>query len=182
MVAANIGGGILGLGYAFSRLGIYVGVLIVLFVATLAHLSNMLHMKTKDLTPRKYESVYEIAYLLVGRSSIFAVCIIMVSSTMSALVMYYIIIGDTVSTLLRQALLDTVEGGVEVEEVAVEAELDDESTFTNILCSKTFVVLTVGAFLTLIIFKRHIQELKVVSYFFIGIVFLFVTMMIVLAA
>ena len=106
MVAANIGGGILGLAYAFSRLGLPLGIVLCLIFATLAHLSNMLHMKTKDLTPRKYESVYEIAYLLVGRPSIFVVCIVMLASTLSALVMYYIIIGDTVSSLMRQVLLE----------------------------------------------------------------------------
>ena len=154
MVAANIGGGILGLGYAFSRLGLTLGIIFCFIVAIMAHLSNMLHMKTKDLTPRKYESVYEIAYLLVGRSSIFVVCIVMMMTNMSALVMYYIIIGDTISSLMRQILLKSVEGGEEAIESEVEAELQESSNWVNFLCRKEVTVVVVGTALVFIIFKR----------------------------
>ena len=75
------------------------GILVCFICAVLSHFSSMLYLKTKDLTPRKYESVYEIAYLLVGRPSIFVVCGVLFAANLGAVIMYYIIIGDTLSSL-----------------------------------------------------------------------------------
>jgi len=69
-VATTLGGGLLGVPFAFYRLGIFNAILLCIFIAVTGHLSVMLYLRTKDLTPRKYESVYEIAYLLSGRGAI----------------------------------------------------------------------------------------------------------------
>lgn len=76
LVATNIGGGILGIPFAYYRFGIVNGTVICLSVGAISHISTMMYLKTKDMTPRRYESVYEIAYLLLGESAIFVVCII----------------------------------------------------------------------------------------------------------
>ena len=98
-VATNIGGGLLGLPYACYHLGLFLGVILIVFVGILSHLSSIMHMKVKDLTPRRYESVYEIAYLLVGRASIFVVTSIMMFGNFLACVMFYMVLGETLSTL-----------------------------------------------------------------------------------
>ena len=121
LVAANIGGGILGLPYAFYHLGLFLGVISCITVAILSHFSSIMHLKTKDLTPRRYESVYEIAFLLVGRPSIFFVCIIMFLANTGSIIMYYIIIGDTLSSLATQALIVPAEGK-SLEQVQAELE------------------------------------------------------------
>lgn len=77
LVAANIGGGILAMPYAFYRLGLFLGLICAFLIAVLTHFSSMMYLKVKDLTPRRYESIYEIAYLLLGRPSIFVVCFLM---------------------------------------------------------------------------------------------------------
>ena len=105
LVAANIGGGLLGMPYALYHLGIYLGLGATLVMAFLTHYSTLMHMKVKDLTPRRYESIYEIAYLLVGRPSIFFVCIVMFLANFGACIMYYMIIGETYSSLWTQALI-----------------------------------------------------------------------------
>ena len=110
LVATNIGGGILGLPYAFYHLGLFLGIITCVIVAILSHLSTIMHLKTKDLTPRRYESVYEIAFLLMGRPSIFIVCTIMFLANIGAIIMYYILMGDTMSSLLTQALIVPAEG------------------------------------------------------------------------
>ena len=76
LVAANIGGGLLGMPYALQQMGIYLGLSSTVLMAILSHFSTMMHLKVKDMTPRRYESMYEIAYLLMGRPSIFFVCLI----------------------------------------------------------------------------------------------------------
>ena len=93
--------------YAFHHLGISMGIFICFLSAVLSHFSSMLYLKTKDLTPRRYESVYEIAYLLVGRPSIFVVCGVLFAANLGAVIMYYIIIGDTLSSLITQANIST---------------------------------------------------------------------------
>ena len=59
----------------------------------------MLYLRAKDLTPRKYESIYEIAYLLNGKVGIYVVIIVQFMSAFFAMVMYYMILGDTVGHL-----------------------------------------------------------------------------------
>ena len=98
LVAANIGGGILGMPYAYYHLGLFLALVLTFVIATLSQLSSVLHLKTKDMTPRKYESMYEIGYLLVGRKSIFFLCSIMFMANSGAMILYYIIIGETISS------------------------------------------------------------------------------------
>ena len=59
----------------------------------------MLH--TKDLTPRKYESLYEIGYILMGRWSIFIICAVLFMTNFGTVVLYFIIFGDTLGSTLR---------------------------------------------------------------------------------
>ena len=68
-----------------------------------------MHMKVKDLTPRRYESVYEIAYLLVGRASIFTVTSIMILGNFMSCVMFYMVLGETLSTLFIQLIIVRAE-------------------------------------------------------------------------
>lgn len=95
LVAANVGGGILGLPYALHRMGMYFGFFMFFLLGFLCHWSNVMHMKVKDLTPRRNESTYEIAYLLFGRPSIFFVCLVMFFNNYGGIIMYYMVIGTT---------------------------------------------------------------------------------------
>ena len=59
----------------------------------------MVYMRVKDLTPRKYESIYELAYLLAGRNAIFLVILTQAACTFGCMVMYYMVLGDTSATI-----------------------------------------------------------------------------------
>ena len=106
LVASNIGGGLLGIPYAFYRLGMPLGLIVCFIVGTLNYFSSMMYLRTKDLTPRRLESVYEISYLLFGRAAIFVVCSVMFLNCYGAIILYYLIIGDTYGTLSTQLLFD----------------------------------------------------------------------------
>lgn len=175
LIAANIGGGILGLPYAFYHLGLFYGIISCVIVAILSHLSTIMHLKTKDLTPRRYESVYEIAFLLMGRPSIFFVCIIMFLANMGSIIMYYIIIGDTMSSLTTQALIVPAEGKSFDQ---IQSELDEYPWWIQIVCSKVTMIACVGIILIAVIFKKQIEELKFVSYLFMGIVIVFICLLV----
>lgn len=76
LVAYNIGGGILGLPFAFYNMGIPLAIFLSVWISIFSAIASMMLLKVKDLTPRRYESMYEIAFLLLGRQSIFYLCTI----------------------------------------------------------------------------------------------------------
>lgn len=156
--------------YAMYCLGLFLGAIAMLVMSILAHFSNVIHMKVKDLTPRKYESIYEIAYLLFGRNSIFVVCVNMFVLNLGALIMYYMLIGDIGSSLMINLLV-----GAPVE--GKQASIDNEEWLVKLVCSKVFSILAVGAALLLIVFKKELNEMKVISFFFLGIVALFLVLL-----
>jgi len=138
LVATNIGGGILGIPFAFYRMGLVLGPIFVLMMALLSQISTMMILKVKDMTPRKLESVYEIAYLLFGRPSIFVVCITMFLGIYGALILYYIIIGDTVSTLMMSLLLGA-------DHAEKDIDLDNEPWYVQLSTHRSFGVLIMAA-------------------------------------
>ena len=97
LIATNIGAGIVGIPYAFYNLGLTLGVVIISLTAFVAWMAVLLMMKAKDLSPRHYESLYELGYLLMGRSAIFAICTVILTQAMGVLMVYFIIFGDTMS-------------------------------------------------------------------------------------
>ena len=74
LVATNIGAGIVAMPYAFYHLGLGLGLFAIAVTAFVSWMAVILMLKAKDLSPRHYESLYELAYLVMGRSAIFAIC------------------------------------------------------------------------------------------------------------
>ena len=107
LVASNIGGGLLGMPYALYHFGLFLGLIVIFINGTLSHFSSVMYLKVKDLTPRRYESLYEIAYLLIGRASIFIVCATMFIANYSACILFYMILGETLSFLGFQLLFSS---------------------------------------------------------------------------
>ena len=173
-MAANLGGGILAMPYAFYHLGLYLGLICAFLITVLAHFSNMMYLKVKDLTPRRYESIYEIAYLLLGRSSIFVVCVIMLIQNFSACIMYYMLLGETLSSLCTQILIAPAE---EKSLGEVPNEVDEYPFWQQVACSKHSAILLVGLSQFFIIFKRQLSELKIISYIFLGLTIGFIALL-----
>lgn len=84
--------------FAFYRMGIPLAVFSVVSIAIMSSISAVMLLKVKDLTPRRYESLYEIAFLLLGRQSIFVVCTIMLIMMFGFLVLYYTIMADIITS------------------------------------------------------------------------------------
>ena len=102
LIATNIGAGIVGIPYAFYNLGLTLGVLTISLTAFVAWMAVVLMLKAKDLSPRHYESLYELGYLLMGRTAIFAICGVILMQAMGVLMVYFIIFGDTMSEVFTQ--------------------------------------------------------------------------------
>ena len=101
LVTTNISAGIVSCSYALYHMGLFAGLIIVLILGILSHLVNILYLKVKDLTPRKYESMYEIAYLLYGRVAIFIVCTNNLAGGLAFTIFVYICVGESAQTLIN---------------------------------------------------------------------------------
>mgnify|MGYP000589569592 CR=1 FL=1 len=79
-----------------------------LVIAIIAQISAMVYLRVATLTKR--HSIYEIAYLLIGRKSIFIVCSGLLLTGLASMILYYIIIGDTVAQLWAQFFVKGAAG------------------------------------------------------------------------
>ena len=102
LIAATVGGEIIAIPFAIYHMGLFLSISTVLAVASFSHISNMMHLKVKDLTPCNHESIYEIAYLLFGRPAIYLVCIVQYFLNFASIILYYMLIGDTGSQILAK--------------------------------------------------------------------------------
>lgn len=74
LVAATIGGEIVAIPFAVSQMGLVISLLTIILIAAFSHISNLMYLATKDLVPGRFESVYEIGYVLTGRKGIYLIC------------------------------------------------------------------------------------------------------------
>ena len=110
LVATDIGGALLGLPYAFYHVGFINGALILLLMAVLGYFSSMMYLRVKNLTPGRYESIYEISYYLLGRPFVFTVCFIVLCTTIASMLLYYIILSETIGHLVTQLFVGDAAG------------------------------------------------------------------------
>jgi len=163
MVAGSIGGEVVAMPYAMSRLGIVYGSLAILVVAILAYISNMMYLKVKDTVPGNHKSIYELAYCLSGRAAIFVVCAIQYMLVFTDMILYYIIIGDTFSQLFHQYFIHDTDGKTISEK---KNDLKVEPMHAQILGEKAFHILFIGGILMSVIFMRKLRDFKVIAYLF----------------
>lgn len=105
LVAATVGGEIVAIPFAVQRLGIWLGLFVFLAVAFLSHISNMMYLQVKDLSGGRYESVYELAYALYGRSAIFFVCVVQYMLSFAGIVLYFIVLSDAFESIIVAIVL-----------------------------------------------------------------------------
>ena len=89
--------------------------------------------------------------------------------------MYYILMGETMSSLVTQALIVPAEGK-SLEQI--QSEMEEYPWWIQIICSKVTMIAGVGLILFGVIFKKQIEELKFVSYLFICIVIVFISLLV----
>ena len=163
LIATNIGAGIVGIPYAFYNLGLPLGTLTITLVAAVAWLAVLLMLKAKDLSPRHYESLYELGYLLMGRSGIFAICTVVVMQCMGVLMVYFIIFGDTLSEVFTQMATGPDISGIQDPE-KVLTDLEATSPYVQAFCSRGANVIAAAIVLGPALFKKEMAEMKIFSY------------------
>jgi len=94
---------------------------------------------------------------------------------LGSMILYYIILGETMGHLFAQIF---VEGSLGKQVKEVKSEVGDAAWYAQMLASRSFSVMLIGIFSLLLIFKSHLGELKSISYVFLTVVGLFITLMV----
>ena len=160
ILSTIVGGGIVGLPYAFLELGVAVALVLVIVFSIITINTSWIYLKAKDLIPGKPESMYEMGYMLVGRSSIFALSVILVLNSLGLCMGYFIIFSNTLASFIKDA-----------------AGIDPKATgFKGFLIQKYLWIILLGLGMLPLILKKELQELHIVSLslFFALLLFVFI--------
>mmetsp|Transcript_17529 Transcript_17529/g.22219 ORF Transcript_17529/g.22219 Transcript_17529/m.22219 type:complete len:117 (-) Transcript_17529:1074-1424(-) len=103
LLATYLGISVLGSPFIFYSLGLPLAATMVVCAGLTTLTSFWLLLRTKDLMPQRQQSLYEIAYVLFGRTSIYVICVTIFLRNFGSIVICYMVFGETVSTLIGQA-------------------------------------------------------------------------------
>ena len=81
------------------NLGAPISILLQLLVILMTHTSTNMYLYMRDLVPDKPDSLYEIGYMIIGRSSIFVLGSIFFINAFGLCMIYFIVFGDTLAQL-----------------------------------------------------------------------------------
>ena len=144
LISTCVGGGIVGLPYAFLYLGIPLAITLNILVIIATCYTVSLYLGIKDAVPDSPTSLYELGYMLVGRKSIFIIAVTMIINSLGLCMIYFITFGDTLGQLVASFVKDGELGSV---------------WYT----SRYFFVLILAALLIIVILKKELAELEWIS-------------------
>ena len=136
LISTIVGGGIVGLPFAFYYTGLFIGVTLIVLMAIQTVFSVRLYLAAKDFLPGNPESLFEIGYILFKRSSIFYICIIIILNSSGLMLIYFIVFGDTLSSLVKN--------------------LNDSVDDTNFFGQRKAYVIIITACLTPLVLKKEL--------------------------
>ena len=142
VVSTMVGGGIVGLPYAFLQMGLWISLALMMFTVLITINQTWLYLQVKDLIPGKPESLYEMGYMLLKRKSIFLISGILNVNSLGLVMVYFIVYSNTI-----QSVVTDLSG------------LQEDSFWA----SRTFWVLVLAILILPVCLKKELQELHVVS-------------------
>ena len=73
LLASIIGGGIVGVPFSMEHTGIPLGLILLIVFGFCAYYASVLYFETKLLSPHRINSLYEMSFVVLGKSSIYLV-------------------------------------------------------------------------------------------------------------
>lgn len=164
ILSTCVGGGIVGLPLAMYNLGIPLAVFLQILVMFATHWSSSLYLNLREIIPDKPDSLYEIGYMVLGRSSIFVLASIFIINALGLCMIYFIVFGDTFAQLVASFTTTQSLGSV---------------WWTSRWCYSV----PLAALLLPVVLKRELAELAWISYvlFFSLAVFVFLNFILLVA-
>jgi len=102
LLSVIIGGGIVGIPYAMYSSGVLFGIILTLISPILAWTSGYLFMTCKLMAPIKIETLYELGYYTMGKSSIYFISFIAIVCNDGFCMIYFIVFGSTASSMAKE--------------------------------------------------------------------------------
>ena len=104
LISTIIGGGIVGLPFAFIHTGIPIGLVSLVFVAILSISQCDMLVTVKEMVPGNYESLYELGFMMMGTPAIYIIAVCQVLGSFGFELIYFIIIGDICKSFAEQSM------------------------------------------------------------------------------
>ena len=159
VLSTIVGGGIVGIPFSLYNLGIPVGAFTMVLVASACHYSCALYMAARDEIPVPVNSIYQLAYITMGRQAIYLVSVIQFIAAFGLDIIYFIVFGDTSASLIKTLFYT--------------------SHTDNFLTSRACYVLILACAMVLPLLQRELKEISILSVILFGGIALFLVLMVV---
>ena len=94
--------------WAIYSQGFVLGILVSIFASCMVTICSTLYLKAREVCPDKPSSMFEIGFLTMGRSSIFAICGTITINSFFLIVIYVSVWGNTAHTVVL-SLMDCAQ-------------------------------------------------------------------------
>lgn len=155
LLSVIVGGGIVSIPYANYTAGLAFGIAMNVIGPILAFTSGYMFMTCKLMAPIKIETLYELGYFTMGKSSIYFISFIAIVCNQGFCMIYFIVFGQVTASVFKDLFWP-----------------DKPSHFLPI--TRQFWIIILAILLLPVIFKKVLAEMKIISYALFGSVLMFI--------
>mmetsp|Transcript_32095 Transcript_32095/g.49074 ORF Transcript_32095/g.49074 Transcript_32095/m.49074 type:complete len:227 (+) Transcript_32095:17-697(+) len=100
ILSTVVGGGIVSIPYSFYQCGFVFAIGFCVFNALQVLLSSALFLKVREMCPSDPSSMFEIGFIILGRSAIYWISVIILANSLGLIIIYFSVFGENASLLM----------------------------------------------------------------------------------